>query len=209
MRSRCIGSSSSPSESEAGHDPWPSGESRGHRVPSGGRSVHGQSAGVDHRSPPRRGDRSREFGSAVDRTGIRHPPSAIRIGIDEPYIASKQSLLHVTATANDVRCVFHRGVDVATPVGPAGRPAMPRSSEQRSMRCLFWRPTIGRLPSCSIVSSVGPRRAVLHLVVHFVHADRSTATSGHRDPRSRRDPRSGRSTMGKPSTQQADPADPR
>ena len=76
MRSRCIGSSSSPSESEAGHDPWPSGESRGHRVSSGGRSVHGQSAGVDDRSSPRRGDRSREFGSAVDRTGIRHPPSA-------------------------------------------------------------------------------------------------------------------------------------
>ena len=60
-------------ESEAGHDPWPPGESRVHRVPSGGRSVHGQSAGDDDRSSPRRGDRSGEFGSAVDRTGS--PPS--------------------------------------------------------------------------------------------------------------------------------------
>ena len=47
--------------------------------------------------------------------------SAIRIGIDEPYIASKQSLLHVVAEANDVRCVFHRRVDLATLVGPVGQ----------------------------------------------------------------------------------------
>jgi hypothetical protein len=47
--------------------------------------------------------------------------SAIRIGIDEPYIASKQALLHVVAEANDVRCVFHRGVDLATLVGPVGQ----------------------------------------------------------------------------------------
>ena len=47
--------------------------------------------------------------------------AAIRIGIDEPYIASKQSLLHVTATANDVRCVFHQGLDLATLVGPVGQ----------------------------------------------------------------------------------------
>lgn len=46
--------------------------------------------------------------------------SAIRIGIDEPYIASKQMLLHVVAEANDVRCVFHRRVDLATLVGPVG-----------------------------------------------------------------------------------------
>ena len=44
--------------------------------------------------------------------------SALRIGIDEPYIASKQSLLHVVCEANDVRCVFSRGVDLATVVGP-------------------------------------------------------------------------------------------
>jgi len=47
--------------------------------------------------------------------------SAIRIGIDEPYIASKQMLLHVVAEANDVRCVFHRRVDLATLVGPVGQ----------------------------------------------------------------------------------------
>ena len=47
--------------------------------------------------------------------------SAIRIGIDEPYIASKQTLLHVVAEANDVRCVFHRRVDLATLVGPVGQ----------------------------------------------------------------------------------------
>ena len=47
--------------------------------------------------------------------------SAIRIGIDEPYIASKQALLHVVAEANDVRCVFHRRVDLATLVGPVGQ----------------------------------------------------------------------------------------
>lgn len=47
--------------------------------------------------------------------------SAIRIGIDEPYIASKQTLLHVVAQANDVRCVFHRHVDLATMVGPVGQ----------------------------------------------------------------------------------------
>jgi hypothetical protein len=47
--------------------------------------------------------------------------SAIRIGIDDPYVASKQMLLHVIAQANDVRCVFHRGVDLATLVGPAGQ----------------------------------------------------------------------------------------
>ena len=47
--------------------------------------------------------------------------SAIRIGIDEPYIASKQMLLHVVAEANDVRSVFHRRVDLATLVGPVGQ----------------------------------------------------------------------------------------
>jgi hypothetical protein len=47
--------------------------------------------------------------------------SAIRIGIDDPYVASKQMLLHVVAKANDVRCVFHRGVDLATLVGPASQ----------------------------------------------------------------------------------------
>ena len=47
--------------------------------------------------------------------------SSIRIGIDEPYIASKQALLHVVAEANDVRCVFHRRVDLATLVGPVGQ----------------------------------------------------------------------------------------
>jgi hypothetical protein len=47
--------------------------------------------------------------------------SATRIGIDEPYIASKQSLLHVVCEANDVRCVFSRGVDLATVVGPVGQ----------------------------------------------------------------------------------------
>ncbi len=47
--------------------------------------------------------------------------SAVRIGIDEPYIASKQSLLHVVCEANDVRCVFSRGVDLATVVGPVGQ----------------------------------------------------------------------------------------
>jgi hypothetical protein len=47
--------------------------------------------------------------------------SAIRIGIDAPYIAAKQSLLHVVAEANDVRCVFHRGADLATVVGPIGQ----------------------------------------------------------------------------------------
>lgn len=44
--------------------------------------------------------------------------SAVRLAIDEPYVASKQSLLHVVAEANDVRCVFHRSVDLATLVGP-------------------------------------------------------------------------------------------
>jgi len=47
--------------------------------------------------------------------------SATRIGIDEPYISSKQSLLHVVCEANDVRCVFSRGVDLATVVGPIGQ----------------------------------------------------------------------------------------
>ncbi len=47
--------------------------------------------------------------------------SAIRISIDEPYVSSKRSLLHVVAGANDVRCVFHRGVDLATLVGPVGQ----------------------------------------------------------------------------------------
>ncbi len=47
--------------------------------------------------------------------------SAIRIGIDEPYITAKRSLLHVVAEANDVRSVFHRGVDLATLVGPVGQ----------------------------------------------------------------------------------------
>jgi hypothetical protein len=47
--------------------------------------------------------------------------SAIRLGIDEPYVASKQALLHVVADANDVRCVFHRGLDLATLVGPVGQ----------------------------------------------------------------------------------------
>ena len=47
--------------------------------------------------------------------------SVVRIGIDEPYIASKQSLLHVVCEANDVRCVFSRGVDLATVVGPVGQ----------------------------------------------------------------------------------------
>jgi hypothetical protein len=47
--------------------------------------------------------------------------SAIRIGIDEPYVVSKQRLLHVVAEANDVRCVFHRRVDLATLVGPVGQ----------------------------------------------------------------------------------------
>lgn len=47
--------------------------------------------------------------------------SAIRIAIDEPYVASKRSLLHVVADANDVRCVFHRSVDLATLVGPVGQ----------------------------------------------------------------------------------------
>jgi hypothetical protein len=47
--------------------------------------------------------------------------SAVRLAIDEPYVASKQSLLHVVAEANDVRCVFHRRVDLATLVGPVGQ----------------------------------------------------------------------------------------
>jgi hypothetical protein len=47
--------------------------------------------------------------------------SAVRLAIDEPYLASKQSLLHVVAEANDVRCVFHRGIDLATLVGPVGQ----------------------------------------------------------------------------------------
>jgi hypothetical protein len=47
--------------------------------------------------------------------------SAVRLAIDEPYVASKQSLLHVVAEANDVRCVFHRSVDLATLVGPVGQ----------------------------------------------------------------------------------------
>jgi hypothetical protein len=47
--------------------------------------------------------------------------SAVRLAIDEPYVASKQVLLHVVAEANDVRCVFHRGVDLATLVGPVGQ----------------------------------------------------------------------------------------
>jgi len=47
--------------------------------------------------------------------------SATRIGIDEPYISSKRSLLHVVCEANDVRCVFSRGVDLATVVGPIGQ----------------------------------------------------------------------------------------
>lgn len=47
--------------------------------------------------------------------------SAVRLAIDDPYVASKQSLLHVVAEANDVRCVFHRGVDLATLVGPVGQ----------------------------------------------------------------------------------------
>jgi len=41
--------------------------------------------------------------------------------IDEPYASSKQSLLHVVCEANDVRCVFSRGVDLATVVGPVGQ----------------------------------------------------------------------------------------
>lgn len=47
--------------------------------------------------------------------------SAVRIGVDEPYIASKQSLLQVVCDANDVRCVFSRGVDLATAVGPVAQ----------------------------------------------------------------------------------------
>lgn len=40
--------------------------------------------------------------------------SAVRLAIDELHVASKQSLLHVVAEANDGRCVFHRRVDLAT-----------------------------------------------------------------------------------------------
>jgi hypothetical protein len=47
--------------------------------------------------------------------------SAIRLAIDEPYVVSKRSLLHVVSEANDVRCVFHPGVDLATLVGPVGQ----------------------------------------------------------------------------------------
>ena len=57
------------------------------------------------------------------RTGQRTTArvSAVRIGIDAPYVASKQMLLHVVAEANDVRCVFHRSLDLATLVGPVGQ----------------------------------------------------------------------------------------
>lgn len=47
--------------------------------------------------------------------------SAIRVAIVRPYIASKRALLHVVAAANDVRCVFHRGTELATLVGPVGQ----------------------------------------------------------------------------------------
>ena len=47
--------------------------------------------------------------------------SAVRIALDEPYVASKRALLVAVAAANDVRCVFHRGVDLATVVGPVGQ----------------------------------------------------------------------------------------
>ena len=47
--------------------------------------------------------------------------SAVRIALDEPYVASKQALLVSVAAANDVRCVFHCGVDLATVVGPVGQ----------------------------------------------------------------------------------------
>ena len=43
---------------------------------------------------------------------------AIRIALDEPYVVSKRSLLQVVAEANDVRCVFSRGVGLATAIGP-------------------------------------------------------------------------------------------
>ncbi len=44
--------------------------------------------------------------------------SAVRIGLDDPYIASKRTLLRVVCAANDARCVFHTAVDLATVVGP-------------------------------------------------------------------------------------------
>jgi hypothetical protein len=47
--------------------------------------------------------------------------SAGRISLDEPYVASKRSLLAAVCAANDVRCVFHPGVDLATVVGPVGQ----------------------------------------------------------------------------------------
>ena len=47
--------------------------------------------------------------------------SAGRVVLDEPYVASKRALLAEVAAANDVRCVFHRGTDLATVVGPVGQ----------------------------------------------------------------------------------------
>ena len=47
--------------------------------------------------------------------------SARRLALDEPYVASNRSLLAAFAEANDVRCVFHVDVDLATLVGPAGQ----------------------------------------------------------------------------------------
>lgn len=45
--------------------------------------------------------------------------SAIRIPLDEPYVAEKAFLLHVLAEANDARAVQHGEVALSTVVGPA------------------------------------------------------------------------------------------
>lgn len=89
-----------------------------------------RSARLRHRAEHDPGEGSRVVGQGrVDEAAVRASSgersasrvSATRIGIDEPYIASKQSLLHVVCEANDVRCVFSRGVDLATVVGPVGQ----------------------------------------------------------------------------------------
>lgn len=57
-------------------------------------------------------------GAAADEPSRGHA-SALRLGFDEPYVCEQTTLLHHVAQANDCQVVAHRGVDLATVVGPA------------------------------------------------------------------------------------------
>ncbi len=56
---------------------------------------------------------------AMISTGTRHgeQPATIRIAIDDPYVDSKSTLLHVVAKSSRCRAVFHQGLAMSSVVG--------------------------------------------------------------------------------------------